>query len=416
MTAFVNDVKFIASTSGTVDFGIGGALAGFQTPAAAGAIDGEQYAYTARAISGSQFESGECFYNAGANTLSRATIYDGSAGAGIKVNFTASPVVILTLLADDLPENFESSHEFYVRTDGNDSNGGHVDSAAGAWRTLQHAYDDVSKKQLNGFTGRINIGTGTYDSVVMTRSNKTGTISFSGGVNNVFVTATNGISFDVHASLNIAIDHVTCIGNNTGTGVYGLGDGVIVALYAVSFTNLHYPIFADRGSDFEISGDITVSGNAIDVFSLFYSLIVLNDSLLTMSGTPTWNHAFINANDQAMFHIYRDVTFSGNAIGPRFYVADGATIQTLTNDVNFFPGNAAGTIDAGGQYDNISANSNGAYTVATLPPAANVPDGQRAFVSDSDVTLAAGIGQIVVHTSGTNRVPVYKDGSDWRIG
>jgi hypothetical protein len=52
------------------------------------------------------------------------------------------------------------------------------------------------------------------------------------------------------------------------------------------------------------------------------------------------------------------------------------------------------------------------YTVATLPTGTI---GDRAFVSDSNQTLAAGIGLLVVG-GGANPVPVYYSGSNWRIG
>ncbi|MGA0207451.1 MAG: hypothetical protein ACO3LT_06635 [Ilumatobacteraceae bacterium] len=52
------------------------------------------------------------------------------------------------------------------------------------------------------------------------------------------------------------------------------------------------------------------------------------------------------------------------------------------------------------------------YTVSTLPSAA-VP-GQMAFVSDSSVAHAGNSGAVVAGGS-TNFVPVYSDGTDWRI-
>ncbi len=51
------------------------------------------------------------------------------------------------------------------------------------------------------------------------------------------------------------------------------------------------------------------------------------------------------------------------------------------------------------------------YTVATLPAAA-VAAYTRAFVSDSNSTTFAA----VVAGGGADRVPVYSDGIDWRIG
>jgi len=55
------------------------------------------------------------------------------------------------------------------------------------------------------------------------------------------------------------------------------------------------------------------------------------------------------------------------------------------------------------------------FTVANLPSAATVGEGSRAFVSDANATLTAGIGAIVA-AGGSNKVPVVSDGTNWRIG
>lgn len=54
----------------------------------------------------------------------------------------------------------------------------------------------------------------------------------------------------------------------------------------------------------------------------------------------------------------------------------------------------------------------GNYTVATLPSAATVGAGARAFATDATATT---FGAVVAGT-GSNSVPVYSDGTDWRIG
>lgn len=54
-------------------------------------------------------------------------------------------------------------------------------------------------------------------------------------------------------------------------------------------------------------------------------------------------------------------------------------------------------------------------TVANLPSASTAIKGARAIVSDSNAGLAAGIGNTAVGGS-SNLVPVYCDGSAWRIG
>jgi hypothetical protein len=51
-------------------------------------------------------------------------------------------------------------------------------------------------------------------------------------------------------------------------------------------------------------------------------------------------------------------------------------------------------------------------TVAGLPPAARLGVGERAFVTDATVTTFG----TVVAGGGSNKVPVYSDGTSWRIG
>jgi hypothetical protein len=52
------------------------------------------------------------------------------------------------------------------------------------------------------------------------------------------------------------------------------------------------------------------------------------------------------------------------------------------------------------------------YTVVTLPSAVTLGAGTRAFVSDANATTFASI----VAGGGSDTVPVYSDGTDWRIG
>ena len=54
-------------------------------------------------------------------------------------------------------------------------------------------------------------------------------------------------------------------------------------------------------------------------------------------------------------------------------------------------------------------------TVAKLPTASAANAGYRCFVTDSTVAASGNFGAIVAGT-GTNVVPVYSDGANWRIG
>lgn len=52
------------------------------------------------------------------------------------------------------------------------------------------------------------------------------------------------------------------------------------------------------------------------------------------------------------------------------------------------------------------------YTVATLPSASTSGVGSRSFVSDATATTFASN----VAGGGANKVPVYSDGTNWKIG
>lgn len=64
--------------------------------------------------------------------------------------------------------------------------------------------------------------------------------------------------------------------------------------------------------------------------------------------------------------------------------------------------------------DNLASQFclSGVYTVATLPGAASLGAGARAFVIDSSVSTFGS----TVAGGGSTKVPVYSDGTDWKVG
>jgi hypothetical protein len=64
--------------------------------------------------------------------------------------------------------------------------------------------------------------------------------------------------------------------------------------------------------------------------------------------------------------------------------------------------------------DNLAAQFclSGVYEVAKLPGASTLEAGARAFVIDSSVTTFGS----TVAGGGSAKVPVYSDGTDWKVG
>ncbi len=110
-------------------------------------------------------------------------------------------------------------------------------------------------------------------------------------------------------------------------------------------------------------------------------------------------------------------TFSSDVSGVKgIFSGDVSGVKgTFSGDVSGVVGNFTGNIQSGGVtvIDTNRAVQLRVFTVATLP--ATPANGLTAFVSDSTLTMTAGIGLAVVG-GGANNVPVYSDAGTWKIG
>jgi hypothetical protein len=73
------------------------------------------------------------------------------------------------------------------------------------------------------------------------------------------------------------------------------------------------------------------------------------------------------------------------------------------------------TLDASGNLSNLGVIKTGVFTVGTLPSASAVGVGSIAFVTDANTTVILGLGLTVIG-GGSNKVPVYSDGTNWIVG
>jgi hypothetical protein len=123
-----------------------------------------------------------------------------------------------------------------------------------------------------------------------------------------------------------------------------------------------------------------------------------------------------------MFNAYRKIYIGGFGqaaitLDDKVSVSSTGVIQKIDGDLTFYPGiqgPGEGIIMTRGK---VSARFVGtdALTYSTLGDIGTITAGQRAFITDSDLTAAGNFGA-VASGGGSNGVPVYYDGSTWRIG
>lgn len=101
-SSFLDVCRFNPTAGGTTDWTYSSAVTGYQSPAAAGAVNGAVYSYRAESADLSQWEVGFGAYNSATGVFARATVLFNSAGTTAKINFSAAPQVAIVALAEDL--------------------------------------------------------------------------------------------------------------------------------------------------------------------------------------------------------------------------------------------------------------------------------------------------------------------------
>src|SRR6266702_4248668 len=102
MAAFLDVCRFTPLAGGITDWAYSSAVTGYQSPTAAGVVNGRAYKYRAESSDLSQWEIGEGTYNTGTGVLSRTTVLFNSAGTTAKISFSAAPQVAIVALKEDL--------------------------------------------------------------------------------------------------------------------------------------------------------------------------------------------------------------------------------------------------------------------------------------------------------------------------
>jgi hypothetical protein len=328
---------------------------------------------------------------------------------------------------------------YYVATTGNDANPG---TLASPWLTLQHAMNSISAIDGGGFNVVVNVGAGSFAgfgikptvgigvlqfvgagsaSTTITAGPNDGVFNFGECISNYAATQTaligcDAVTFDSSASPDIAIA-IALPGTN-----FNLGNAITFVAADIAFqggevNTLGYILGAFQCQLVSIAGNYTIKttgGTMTNAIFLQEGATLFDGGTWTITGSAdTLSDAFIAAENGASY-VNQAASYTGSINGQRYRGVTNASFgggDFSRLGPTFFPGTAPGTLDASASYDRVPGPT--AVAVSGLPAAGNV--GARYFVTDATQTLAAGIGNIVAGT-GTNKVPVYDDGTNWRIG
>ncbi len=240
---------------------------------------------------------------------------------------------------------------YHVRTDGNDANTGLVDSAGGAFLTLQRAVDMCHTWDLNGYTIEILIGAGTYNAgVYVIRPFLNGVVKIIGDV----ATPSNVV---INASTPFYVANYSTLWFG-GFKLTGAGVGVVVASGSMAYiygkmeyasaTSAH--LNCSSGGKIYIISAYTISGSApVHMSASDNGYISAAGLTITISNTPAWSAAFVYATGLALLSVYSN-TYNGASTGTRYYGTTNSVIYVAGAAATYLPGDSAGAVNTGAQY------------------------------------------------------------------
>jgi hypothetical protein len=258
--------------------------------------------------------------------------------------------------------NLIANRTYFVRSDGNDANTGLVDSAGGAFLTVQKAADVVyGTLDLRGFDVDIQVRDGTFGrALIISPQVGKGNITLKGNAGtpaNVVLTATAiGEPAGVVEVRNFAVLFVQGLSITTVTSGSCLQarDGGVIYFSNIRFgAAVHYHMHAASNSLIKAIGNYAITaGAAVHIRSGSLSEIRFDPSLtVTITGTPAFSNAFVECYIGGMATI-GGTTWSGAATGKRFIVTDNSVLFG-TASLTELPGDVAGTASSGGVYGGV---------------------------------------------------------------
>lgn len=360
-----NRVKETSTTTGTGALTVAGAMTGFRTFASKCAV-GDTFRYTLQGVDSSGVPTGEWEVGIGtysaANQITRSVL--DSSNAGVAVDLSAGTKQIWigmdAVMGGWIRERLTASRTYYVRTDGADSNTGLVDSAAGAFRTIQKAADTVAALDTGKYQATVQVKDGTYtDAVMLPKCQGDLTPIISGNVaapSNVHVSVTgvnafqagadtvmnNGITWHVQG-MKITAPVRNCL------LAYGAGNHISCSNIVFGVANVH--LSSDHGAQILVRGPCWIAGSAYAHAATGSEGVILFGAGSTGTFLASVSiTSFISAFGGGKINAAGRPAYAMGAFtctGKRYESTYGSIVLPCSGG---FPGTTAGTISNGGVF------------------------------------------------------------------
>lgn len=253
-------------------------------------------------------------------------------------------------------ERLTASRMYYVRTDGSDSNTGLVNSAGGAFLTVQRAIDVASALDNGGYDITISLGNGSYtENLILKSGVGSGKITILGNTTTPSSVALQCSSGKLIEATNVLTTYILnsfkCLGSGSANIAIYAAQNSYLEIRFVEFSTgfASYHVETLDGGMVTFTGDYKITGGCTAHLACFQGSIRCQSLTVTITGTPAFSQAFCRASSSGATIWANGNTYSGSATGVHYNINMNATVFAL-GGATYFPGNSAGTTATGGQY------------------------------------------------------------------
>lgn len=243
-----------------------------------------------------------------------------------------------------------ADRNYYVRTDGADTNNGLSNTAEGAFLTVQKAINVVAALDIGIYNVTINVAAGTYASTTSVNCqvtgpwNGSGTVLLTGaGATSILTTTTARVVYVVNGG-RLSINGFKLSSTSGNLMDTGIASNISVgANMEFGATTGQHIVTAVPGSFISLANNYTISGGGLIHWSAQQGgSIQCVLRTITLTGTPAFSFAFALCRLSANMRVNSN-TYSGSATGKQYVVDQTSTIFALTAGL---PGDVAGTESA----------------------------------------------------------------------
>lgn len=364
---YVDRVKQTSTTTGTGAKVFSGSVAGFQDFADdADLLAGHPFPYEVHAVDAGglptgEWETGVGYLNGSGHLVSIAVTESSNAGAAVA--FSAGAKVISLCIPASLTAGMRRANvTYYVRKDGSDANSGLVNTASGAFLTIQHALDvaAVDMVIIGSSNVSIFVDTGSYSEYLVlppiARSGSGRPLLCGNGALSTDVTI-RSISAE-HCGAWIlnyfSLENVDSVPNYRALDV---GSGAFVELGQINFAaaGSGHQIFVHDGGSVIASNYRVSGGGKSHVRAEAGGTYNFSGGDIMFTASVTYSDAVFNSVyglahidiENAVFDVS---SHSATVTGKRYDINGNAVCYTAGAGASFIPGTVAGSTATGGQY------------------------------------------------------------------